>query len=155
MKRRTARTGTAGKLRIGDTRDVITIIALSQNNTLKAIAEFAARGAVVICPILQGIRLHSAELPVYIRPYLVAHLLPDHRVLLLAIVEHLPWPAGYSTSARSRPRTTTSDSLASSCARPPISCISEFHRQPLVKASEVAVDVSVTLQPSFPAPRTA
>ena len=39
-KRRAARKGAGGKLRIGDNWNVITIIALSQNNPLKAIAEF-------------------------------------------------------------------------------------------------------------------
>ena len=39
-KRRAVRKGAGGKLRIGDNWNVITIIALSQNNPLKAIAEF-------------------------------------------------------------------------------------------------------------------
>ena len=40
QKSRTAGKGTGGRLRIGDNWNVITIIALSQNNPLKAIAEF-------------------------------------------------------------------------------------------------------------------
>ncbi len=39
-KRKAARKGAGGRLRIGDNWNVITIIALSQNNPLKAIAEF-------------------------------------------------------------------------------------------------------------------
>ena len=39
-KRSAPRKGAGGKLRIGDNWNVITIIALSQNNPLKAIAEF-------------------------------------------------------------------------------------------------------------------
>ncbi len=53
-KHRAARKGAGGKLRIGDNWNVITIIALSQNNPLKAIAEFvensidARAGAITI-----------------------------------------------------------------------------------------------------------
>ena len=40
LKKKVAKAGTRGKLRIGDDWNAITIIALSQSNPLKAVAEF-------------------------------------------------------------------------------------------------------------------
>ena len=40
VKKKVAKAGTRGKLRIGDDWNAITIIALSQSNPLKAVAEF-------------------------------------------------------------------------------------------------------------------